>query len=156
MPLQSFIAGRWIGAEPAAALRSAIDGRVVAHTHAEAIDFGEAVDFARAAGLRGLLALDFQQRAQRLKALAKYLLEHKETLYAASVPTGTTRSDAWIDIEGGIGTLFAYASLGAGELPSGNVLHEGPVMPLGKGGGFAGTHILVPRRGLAVHINAFN
>ena len=156
MPLQSFIAGRWIGAEPAAALRSAVDGRVVAHTHAEALDFAEAVDFARVAGLRGLLALDFQQRAQRLKALAKYLLEHKETLYAASVPTGATRSDAWIDIEGGIGTLFAYASLGAGELPSGNVLHEGPVMPLGKGGGFAGTHILVPRRGLAVHINAFN
>jgi len=156
MNLQSFIAGRWLGAEPAAALRSAVDGRVVAHTHAEAIDFGEAVDFARAAGLRALLALDFQQRAQRLKALAKYLLEHKETLYAASVPTGATRQDAWIDIEGGIGTLFAYASLGSGELPSGNVLHEGPAMPLGKGGGFAGTHILVPRRGLAVHINAFN
>ena len=156
MQLQSHIAGRWIGAEPGAALRSAIDGRVVAHAHADAIDFGEAVAYARGTGLPGLLALDFQQRAQRLKALAKHLMAHKEQLYAVSVHTGATRADAWIDVEGGIGTLFAYASAGSNELPSGNVLHEGPALPLGKQGRFAGTHILVPRRGLAVHINAFN
>lgn len=156
MQLQSHIAGRWIGTEPGAALRSAIDGRVVAHAHADAIDFGEAVAYARGTGLPGLLALDFQQRAQRLKALAKHLMAHKELLYAVSVHTGATRADAWIDVEGGIGTLFAYASAGSNELPSGNVVHEGPALPLGKQGRFAGTHILVPRRGLAVHINAFN
>jgi oxepin-CoA hydrolase/3-oxo-5,6-dehydrosuberyl-CoA semialdehyde dehydrogenase len=156
MQLQSHIAGRWIGSEPGAALRSAIDGHVVAHAHADTIDFGEAVAYARATGLPGLLALDFQQRAQRLKALAKYLMERKEQLYAVSVHTGATRADSWIDVEGGIGTLFAYASVGSNELPSGNVLHEGPAIPLGKQGRFAGTHILVPRRGLAVHINAFN
>ena len=114
------------------------------------------MDHARRVGLPNLLALDFQQRAQRLKALAKFLMERKEQLYAVSAHTGATRADSWIDIEGGAGTLFAYASLGSNELPSGNVVHEGPAIPLGKKGGFAGTHILVPRRGLAVHINAFN
>ena len=154
--LQSLIADRWVGAEPAAALRSAIDGHAGAHTHAEALDFAEAVDHAHRVGVPALLRMDFQQRAARLKALAAWLLERKEALYALSHHTGATRADSWIDIEGGAGTLFAYASVGAADLPSGNVVHEGPAVPLGKTGVFAGTHILVPRRGVAVHINAFN
>jgi len=154
--LQSFIGGRWFGAEGATVLRSAVNGRPVASTHAEAIDFGEALQHARTVGLANLLAMDFQQRAQRLRALAKYLAEHKEELYAVSAHTGATRADSWVDIEGGAGTLAAYAGIGGNELPSGNLVHEGPAMPLGKKGGFAGTHILVPRRGVAVHINAFN
>jgi len=154
--LQSFIAGRWVGQHAAQTLRSAIHGGTVAQTHAEALDFGEAVHFARTVGLPNLLKLDFQERAQRLKALAKYLGEHKETLYALSAHTGATRADSWVDIEGGAGTLFAYASMGSNELPSGNLIHEGPAFALGKKGGFAGTHILVPRGGIAVHINAFN
>jgi oxepin-CoA hydrolase/3-oxo-5,6-dehydrosuberyl-CoA semialdehyde dehydrogenase len=154
--LQSFIGGRWIGAQPAQALRSAVNGETVAHTHVEALDFAEAVDYARRVGLPGLLALDFQQRAARLKALAKYLGERKEELYAISAHTGATRVDGWIDIEGGSGTLFSYANVGAGELPSGNLIHEGPALNLGKKGLFGGTHILVPRGGVAVHINAFN
>ena len=154
--LQSFIAGRWVGQQPAVALCSAVNGQVVAHTHAEALDFAAAVEHARTVGVRELLKIDFQQRAAILKALAKYLGGRKEELYAISAHTGATRKDSWIDIEGGAGTLFAYASIGSSELPSGNVVHEGPVIALGKGGQFVGTHILVPRRGLAVHINAFN
>jgi oxepin-CoA hydrolase/3-oxo-5,6-dehydrosuberyl-CoA semialdehyde dehydrogenase len=154
--LQSYIGGRWFGQQSSQQLRSAINGRPVANTHAESIDFAEAVHHARRVGLPALMALDFQQRAERLKALAKYLNEHKESLYAISAHTGATRSDSWIDIEGGSGTLFAYASIGSNELPSGNLVHEGPAMSLGKKGGFAGTHILVPRGGVAVHINAFN
>ena len=154
--LQSYIAGQWLGQHPAQALRSAINGQTVAHSHAEAIDFAQAADHARRVGLPALLALDFQQRAARLKALAKYLNAHKEALYAVSAHTGATRADSWIDIEGGSGTLFAYAGVGSGELPSGNLVHEGPVLSLGKTGAFAGTHILVPRGGVAVHINAFN
>jgi oxepin-CoA hydrolase/3-oxo-5,6-dehydrosuberyl-CoA semialdehyde dehydrogenase len=154
--LQSFIGGRWLGQDGAQVLLSAVNGRPVARTHAEAIDFGEALAHARGAGLANLLAMDFQQRAQRLRAIAQYLAEHKEELYAVSAHTGATRSDSWIDVEGGTGTLFAYAGMGSNELPSGNLVHEGPAMPLGKKGGFAGTHILVPRRGVAVHINAFN
>ncbi|MEP7296279.1 MAG: phenylacetic acid degradation bifunctional protein PaaZ [Burkholderiales bacterium] len=154
--LQSFIGGHWLGTQPAQTLHSAINGRPVASTHAESIDFGEAVAYARNVGLPALMATDFQQRASMLKALAKYLGEHKEVLYAISAHTGATRADSWIDIEGGSGTLFAYAGVGTNELPSGNLMHEGPAMTLGKKGGFAGTHILVPRGGLAVHINAFN
>ncbi|MFM8864978.1 MAG: hypothetical protein ACKOFG_08670, partial [Limnohabitans sp.] len=86
--LQSFIAGRWIGQQAAQPLRSAIDGHTVAQTHAEALDFGEAVQYARTVGMAGVLMLDFQERAQRLKALAKYLTAHKETLYAMSAHTG--------------------------------------------------------------------
>lgn len=154
--IQSYIGGRWQGAEAATALRSAIDGKTISHTHAESIDFAEAVEHARRKGLPALMALDFQERALRLKALAKYLMEHKEQLYSVSAHTGATKVDSWIDIDGGAGTLFAYASIGSNELPSGNLVHEGPAFPLGKKGGFSGTHVLVPRGGLAVHINAFN
>jgi len=154
--LQSFIAGQWLGSQPSQALRSALNGKTVAHLHGDAIDFAQAVDHARRVGLPALLALDFQQRAAVLKALAKHIATHKEALYAVSAHTGATRSDSWIDIEGGSGTLFAYAGVGGNELPSGNLVHEGPVLSLGKTGAFAGTHILVPRHGVAVHINAFN
>lgn len=153
--LQSYIAGRWIGEQSAIGLRSAINGNTVAHTHSEALDFAEATHYARQ-GIPALLAMDFQQRAACLKALAKYIMERKEALYAISHHTGATRADSWIDIEGGYGTLFAYASVGTREMPSANVMHEGPAIPLGKNGHFAGSHILVPRRGVAVHINAFN
>ncbi|MFF7110041.1 phenylacetic acid degradation bifunctional protein PaaZ [Pseudomonas sichuanensis] len=154
--LQSFIAGRWIGQHGAQALRSALDGHALAYSHEERPDFAEALDFARIQGLQTLLAMDFQQRAARLKALALYLAERKEQLYALSHHSGATRADSWIDIEGGNATLFAYSSMGRRELPSGNLVHEGPAIPLGKQGHFAGSHILVPRTGVAVHINAFN
>jgi len=154
--LQSLIAERWLGATQGAPLHSSINGALIHHTHAEAIDFGEAVQHARKVGVRSLLAMDFQQRAARLKAIAAYLNERKEQLYASSAHTGATRSDSWVDIEGGTGTLYAYSSIGGNELPSGNLVHEGPVVQLGKKGSFASTHILVPRGGGAVHINAFN
>ncbi|MES2296550.1 MAG: phenylacetic acid degradation bifunctional protein PaaZ [Pseudomonadota bacterium] len=154
--LQSLIAGRWLGAQAAVPLHSALNNSLIYHTHAEKIDFDQAVTYARKTGVPALMAMDFQQRAARLKALALYLSERKEELYKVSHLTGATRADSWVDIEGGYGTLFAYASMGSRELPSSNVLHEGPALALGKNGGFAGTHILVPRGGLAVHINAFN
>jgi oxepin-CoA hydrolase/3-oxo-5,6-dehydrosuberyl-CoA semialdehyde dehydrogenase len=154
--LQSLIADRWIGTRAGSALASAIDGSAIHHTHADEIDFGEALLHARRAGIAALMAMDFQQRAARLKALAAYMNERKEALYAISRHTGATRADSWVDIEGGTGTLYAYASMGGNELPSGNVVHEGPAVPLGKKGHFSGTHILVPRGGVAVHINAFN
>ena len=115
--LQSYIAGRWIGSQPAQALRSAIDGAVVAHTHDDAIDFGEALHYARTTGLAAMRKTDFQQRAGMLKALAKYLGERKEEMYALSFHTGATRTDGWVDIEGGTGTLFAYASCATAPAP---------------------------------------
>ena len=154
--LQSLIAGRWVGAQPAKLLRSAVNGRPVAHLHEEKPDFAEALHFARGTALPALLQLDFQQRAARLKALGNWLMERKEQLYAISAHTGATRADSWIDVEGGIGTLFAYASTGRRELPSSNIVHEGPAVSLGREGQFIGSHVLVPKRGVAVHINAFN
>jgi oxepin-CoA hydrolase/3-oxo-5,6-dehydrosuberyl-CoA semialdehyde dehydrogenase len=154
--LQSLIADRWVGTRAGASLASAIDGSAIHRTHADEIDFGEALQHARAKGVPALMAMDFQQRAARLKALAAYLNERKEALYTISRHTGATRSDSWVDIEGGTGTLYAYSSMGGNELPSGNVVHEGPAVSLGKKGHFAGSHILVPRGGVAVHINAFN
>ncbi|MCX2862824.1 phenylacetic acid degradation bifunctional protein PaaZ [Paucibacter sp. PLA-PC-4] len=154
--LQSLIANRWVGVEQGRSLHSAINGRAVAHTHAESLDFAESLAYARGHALPALLKLDFQQRAAILKALAAYLVERKEQLYAVSAHTGATRADSWIDIEGGTGTLFAYASTGRRELPSSNIVHEGPAVALGREGSFIGSHVLVPKRGVAVHINAFN
>lgn len=154
--LRSYCAGRWVGRERALPLHDAVTGRTAFYTHAETPDFGEMLDFGRRTGVPALLRMDFQQRAALLRVLARFLLDRKEALYAVSARTGATRSDSWIDIDGGIGTLMAYATIGANEFPSGNVVHEGPAFALGKKGGFAGTHILVPRGGIAVHINAFN
>jgi oxepin-CoA hydrolase/3-oxo-5,6-dehydrosuberyl-CoA semialdehyde dehydrogenase len=154
--LRSHLAGQWFGTTADLPLAHAVSGDIVAFTHREQPDFGAALAYARGDGLRGLLGLDFQRRAAILRALARHLGEHKEALYAVSAWTGATRRDAWIDIDGGIGTLSAYASLGAAELPSGNLIHEGPATALGKRGSFAGTHVLVPRRGVAVQVNAFN
>lgn len=154
--LQSFVAGHWVGKQAKQALRSAINGQVVAHTHEETLNFAEMVAYARTTGLKTLLNSHFQDRARTLKALATHLMERKEELYAISAHTGATRSDSWIDVEGGIGTLFAYSSIGGKDLPSSNVLHEGPPMRLGAENHFIGSHVLVPRRGIALHINAFN
>ena len=129
--LQSYIAGRWHGTSAHQPLHSALDNQLIYHTHAEKIDFDEALTYARKQGVRELMALDFQKRAQRLKALALHLMERKEELYEISHLTGATRPDSWVDVEGGIGTLFAYASMGSRELPSSNVLHEGPALALG-------------------------
>jgi oxepin-CoA hydrolase / 3-oxo-5,6-dehydrosuberyl-CoA semialdehyde dehydrogenase len=154
--LQSHIAGRWIGQQGDQPLASAIDGDIVALTHREPVDFEQAVAHARQVGVPALLALDFQQRASILRALAKRLVADKEALYPLSALTGATRKDSGIDIDGGFATLASYAAIGAAELPSGNLIHEGPAMQLGKQNAFAGSHVLVPRRGIAVHINAFN
>ena len=154
--LQSLIAGRWIGQQAASALASAVDGRIVYHTHAEPLDFGEALEHARRVGTASLLALDFQERALRLRALAKFLMERKEALYAVSAHTGATRADGWIDIEGGAGTLFSFASKGRRELPNDTILIDGDPEIVSKGGTFIGQHVYTSLLGVGVHINAFN
>ncbi|WP_425640622.1 phenylacetic acid degradation bifunctional protein PaaZ [Marinomonas gallaica] len=154
--LQSFIAGEWLGQQAEKALVSPVNGETIYHTHAETIDFEKSLAFARNQGRTALMNMDFQSRASCLRDLGKYLIEHKESLYEISLLTGATRNDSWVDIEGGAGTLFAYASLGRRELPSGNLIHEDDAFPLGREGQFFGSHILVPRQGVAVHINAFN
>ncbi|WP_297368635.1 phenylacetic acid degradation bifunctional protein PaaZ [Acidocella sp.] len=135
---------------------SAIDGRPVAQTSTQGLDFAAMVAHARAIGGANLRALTFHQRAERLKALAVHLSAHKDELYALSFDTGATKRDHFIDIDGGIGTLYAYASRGRKELPAERFVVEGATEPLSKTGNFIGLHVLTPLQGVAVHINAFN
>src|SRR5438876_8128217 len=100
--------------------------------------------------------MTFHQRARMLKAMAQQLLAGKEELYQVSATTGATKADSWIDIEGGIGTFFAYASQGRREFPDETFYVDGSVERISKGGSFLGRHLCVPLEGVAVHINAFN
>jgi oxepin-CoA hydrolase/3-oxo-5,6-dehydrosuberyl-CoA semialdehyde dehydrogenase len=157
MQLASYIGGRWqAGSGPGAALRDATTGEVIAHAGAEGLDTALMLRHAREVGGPALRRLTFHERAARLKALAKLLGEHKEAFYRLSYATGATKSDAWIDIDGGISTLFVYASKGTRELPNSHAYVDGAVEALSKGGTFIGQHICVPLEGAAVHINAFN
>lgn len=157
MLLPSFSEGRWIESkDKAVALLSAIDGSVVAETSTADLNFKGMLDYARNVGGPKLRGMTFHQRALMLKELAKYLMERKEDFYALSSFTGATRTDSWIDIEGGISTFFVYASKGRRELPDKSFYIDGETEPLSKGGTFVGRHICVPLEGVAVHINAFN
>jgi oxepin-CoA hydrolase/3-oxo-5,6-dehydrosuberyl-CoA semialdehyde dehydrogenase len=157
MKLESHVQGRWCapGADRIE-IRSAVTGEVVAEATGGGLDMAAVLAFGRDVGGAALRRLTFHQRADLLKKLAQHLSEHKDELYRLSLHAGATRSDAAIDIEGGIGTLFVYAGKGRRELPNATFLLDGGVEPLGKGGSFAGRHIVTPLHGAAVHINAFN
>jgi oxepin-CoA hydrolase / 3-oxo-5,6-dehydrosuberyl-CoA semialdehyde dehydrogenase len=155
--LQSLAAGKWhAGARNVVALRDATTGAVVASSSADGLDYRSMLGHARNVGGPNLRKLTFHERAGLLKALAKSLGGHKDELYALSYATGATKSDSWIDIDGGISTLFVYASKGTRELPDSRVYVDGSVEALSKSGSFVGQHIYVPLEGAAVHINAFN
>jgi oxepin-CoA hydrolase/3-oxo-5,6-dehydrosuberyl-CoA semialdehyde dehydrogenase len=157
MKLQSYVCGKWhSGKDPGVAMRDASTGDVVAEASSSGIDFAALLAHARARGGPALRAMTFHERASLLKNLAKRLLECKEEIYALSYRTGATKDDSWIDIDGGIGTVFAFASKGARELPNGHVYLDGGVEGLSKMGTFVGQHIYLPREGAAVHITAFN
>lgn len=155
--LRSYVNGGWHTAtDEGVPLRDAVTGEVIARVSSTGIDMGAALEYGRRVGGPALRELTFHQRAALLKALASYLREHRDELYALSARTGATRSDSLVDVDGGIGVLFSYASKGKRELPNDTVYLDGPVEPLGKGGTFVGRHICTPLRGVAVQINAFN
>jgi oxepin-CoA hydrolase/3-oxo-5,6-dehydrosuberyl-CoA semialdehyde dehydrogenase len=157
MQLQNYALGEWVtGTGKTTDLVHAVTGEKIGETSSGGLDFKAMADYARRVGGPKLRAMTFHQRAAMLKAMAKYLLEHKEQLYAVSAATGATRQDSWVDIEGGIGTFFAYSSRGRREFPNETFHVEGPTESLSKGGTFMGRHICVPLEGVAVHINAFN
>src|SRR6266850_2203253 len=157
MQLESFVAGKWqAGAGKGVALRDATTGTVIANSSADGIDYRGMLAHARRVGGPNLRKLTFHERAGLLKSLAKRLGEYKDELYTLSYATGATKGDSWIDIDGGISTLFVYASKGTRELPDSRVYVDGGVEALSKTGTFVGQHIRVPLEGAAVHINAFN
>lgn len=157
MRLQSYAQGEWAnGTGPAALLTNAINGNAVAEISSQGLDFAGMLEHARNLGGPALRAMTFHQRAIALKETAKYLMDRKEEFYALSAATGATRTDSWIDIEGGIGTFFAYSGKGRRELPNERFYIDGTPEPLSKHGSFIGQHICVPLEGAAVHINAYN
>ncbi|MBK9733628.1 MAG: phenylacetic acid degradation bifunctional protein PaaZ [Saprospiraceae bacterium] len=156
MKLQNYALGKWIeGTGQGQVLFDASTGEEVAIASSDGLDIGEMLAFGRNIGNRNLRKMTFQERGRMLKALALFLMEHKEKYYEASFKTGATRVDSWIDIEGGIGNLFANASLRR-KFPDLPFYTEGDPVGLSKGGTFIGHHIMVPKEGVAVHINAFN
>ena len=156
LSLNSFAAGKWVAPSGRIAdLKSAVDGRVIARLGAE-LDFERMTDCARKVGGPALRELTFHQRAAMLKALAQYLNERRDALYELSYDTGATKTDSMIDIDGGIGTMFVYASKGRRELPDDVIYVDGNLEQLGKTGAFLGQHVATSLQGVAVHINAFN
>ena len=157
MKLQSYLAGQWRDGEgEGISLNDAVTGQNVCEVTSAGLDLAEAVRHGRETGSPALRAMTFHDRAAALKAMAKHLMSKKDQFYALSAKTGATKADGWIDIEGGIGTVFSFASLVTREFPNDVVMVEGDVERLSANGTFVGRHILSPKPGVAVHINAYN
>jgi oxepin-CoA hydrolase/3-oxo-5,6-dehydrosuberyl-CoA semialdehyde dehydrogenase len=154
--LQNFALGQWVsGSGTGTELFDAVNGELVTVADSTGLDFGAMLNYGRETGGPALRKMTFQERGRMLKALALYLTERKAAYYAVSVKTGATKIDSWIDIDGGIGNLFAYASLRK-QFPDSSFYIDGELAKLSKEGTFIGHHIMVPKEGVALHINAFN
>lgn len=157
MHLKSYLNGAWVDGDGASQLlRDATTGAVVAELQSQRLDGRAVLEYSRTLGGQALRALTFHERAALLKALAKYVSERKESLYDLSLATGATRADSMLDIEGGLGVLFSYASRALRELPDDRVFLEGPAENLSKGGELVGQHVCTSRAGALVQINAYN
>lgn len=156
MKVTSYAQGNWITKGTETELNSAVTGKPVATLVEADLDYKAMCEYARSVGGPKLREMTIHQRAFKIKFLAKYLIERKEDFYAISTQTGATRRDSWIDIEGGIGTMFTLSSKSRQELSDLPFHVEGSVQRLSRGGTFVGQHICVPKRGVGIHINAFN
>ncbi len=157
MNLGCYAEGRWVNSDgEGVILRSAVNGEPVASASSDGVDFAGMVQYARRVGGANLRSMTFHDRAFMLKALAQYLNESKKAFYALSTQTGATKADSWVDIDGGISTMFVFSSKGRRELPNDYVLLDGPPEQISRQGTFTGQHIYLPLRGVAVHINAYN
>ena len=154
--LGNYITGRWITGEgEGQPLYNAVNGDTIAYASTKGLDFSAILAYARKTGNPALRKMTFHERGRMLRTLALFLTEKKEIFYSISYKTGATRVDSWIDIEGGIGNLFANASLRR-KFPNEFFCLDGEQHNLSKANSFMAQHILVPKEGAAVHINAFN
>lgn len=154
--LDNYVLGKWIqGDGEGQALYHAVTGERLAFASTKGLDYAAVLDYARKVGNPALRTMTFQERGLMLKALAMYLRKHLDKFYAISYKTGATKADSWVDIEGGIGNLFANASLRR-KFPDSSFCLDGESHNLSRHGSFMGHHLLVPKEGVAVHINAFN
>ena len=155
--LGNLVLDRWVdGDGDGNLLTSAVSGDPLASITSAGLDFGDILRHARKVGGANLRKLTFHERGEMLKALAQYLMEHKTEFYELSTQTGATRNDSWIDIDGGISTLFVFSSKGRREMPNDFVYLDGPPERISKNGTFTAQHVFTPKLGAAVHINAFN
>jgi oxepin-CoA hydrolase / 3-oxo-5,6-dehydrosuberyl-CoA semialdehyde dehydrogenase len=154
--VQNYVLGQWLAGEGTEMnIYNALTGDQIAAVSSAGLDYNAILEYGRRTGGPALRKMTFQERGRMLKALALYLSERKEDYYRVSAWTGATRIDSWIDIEGGIGNLFSNASLRR-QFPDLPYYVDGTAAPLSKNGTFIGHHIMVPKQGVAVHINAFN
>ena len=154
--LGNYVTGNWIeGDGDGQQLYDAVNGEIIANATTKGLDFDAILKYGRFKGSPALRKMTFQERGRMLKALALHLLTQKEKFYTISYKTGATRADSWVDIEGGIGNLFSNASLRR-KLPNEIFALDGDNIELSKGGTFAAQHMLLPKEGVAIHINAFN
>lgn len=154
--LENYINGKWLtGDGEGQPLYDAVTGETVAYATTKGLDFASILQYGREVGNNNLRKLSFHERGRMLKALALHLMSQKEKFYQISYYTGATKADSWIDIEGGIGNLFANASLRR-KFPDLPYCTDGDPVGLSKQGNFMGHHLLVPKEGVAVHINAYN
>ncbi|MCV6606387.1 MAG: aldehyde dehydrogenase family protein, partial [Porticoccaceae bacterium] len=157
MQYQSYICGNWhTGTEPGQEVFHAITGESLGHVSSAGIDFKAVAQYARNVGGPALRVMTTHERATALKKLGLHLLDIKKKFYQLSAATGATKADSWIDIEGGIGTMLSISSIVRRELPNETFAVEGDTERLSTNGTFVGRHILVPKEGLSLHINAFN
>ena len=127
MKLGNLALDRWIeGDGDGKALSSAVTGEPIASISSDGLDFRGMLEHARNVGGANLRKMTFHQRGDMLKALAQYLMEYKKEFYALSTQTGATRADSWIDIDGGISTLFVFSSKARREMPNDHVYLDGP------------------------------
>src|SRR5690554_661324 len=154
--IKSYICGEWKSGEGIETeLFNAITGEKIGGVSSKGFDFAEILNYGRTVGGEKLRKMTFHERGNMLKAFAIYLLNNKKKYYEVSAWTGATKGDSWVDIEGGIGNLFANASLRR-QFPNLPYHVDGDPAMLSKNGTFIGHHIMVPKQGVAVHINAFN
>ena len=157
MKIESYACGAWTpGTDDGTEVRNAINGESIGRVSSTGLDFADMLTHGRHHGGSALRRMTIHDRANMLKALALHLLDKKEAFYAISAKTGATRADSWVDIEGGIGTVFAYSGIARRELPNETFAVEGNVEQLSAKGSFLGRHILTAKHGISLHINAFN
>ena len=155
--LENYALDKWTkGDGSLSEIASAVTGKTVAITSSSGLDFNAMARHAREVGGPALRRMSFPERATMVKALGLAIMERKEELYALNAHTGATRSDGWIDIEGGAGTFLSFASKAKRELPNDTIILDGALEQISKTGTFMAQHVYTSLHGVAVHINAYN
>ncbi|HMD38742.1 MAG TPA: 3,4-dehydroadipyl-CoA semialdehyde dehydrogenase [Candidatus Acidoferrum sp.] len=157
MKLANYVSGEWmVGSGAGEALVDPVTGEELARISSQGVDVKVALDFARVEGGAALRALSYGERAALLGKIADVLAANREEYFRISLLNlGANQADASFDVDGAIYTMKYYAKIGA-ALADGKILKEGAQVSISKTGVFFGQHYLVPAKGVAVFINAFN